>query len=115
MSKIRVDFSLVNMDGKYEFMCSGIKNLHKIHFRYDDATYHFDLDNLLLIREDKEKKSTFYFSKKRLRYELKVEKLQFEVPLWIKIEKKWKNGYEVSYQLEENDDVKNICISWVEE
>ena len=115
MSKIRVKFSLVNMDEKYEFMCLGLQNLHKIHFHYDEVSYHFNIDDLLFIREDKEKKSTFNFAKKKLVYELKKENISFEASLLVRKLNFQGNKFEVVYQLDETEDLIKIDMNWMEE
>ncbi len=97
----------------FEFETKGFLDKNIINFSYNNTKYIFNIDKLMLIKEDNDSILKFNFKEKILYLHDKLLKKEFNLKILIKNLQIFKNDIIISYQIEE--EIFSLLISFKEE
>ncbi|MDD5979645.1 MAG: hypothetical protein PUC23_00850 [bacterium] len=97
----------------FEFETKGFLDKNIINFSYNKTKYIFNIDKLMLIKEDNDSILKFNFKEKILYLHDKLLKKEFNLKILIKNLQIFKNDIIISYQIEE--EIFSLLISFKEE
>ncbi len=97
----------------FEFKTKGFLDKNVLNYNYDNTKYEFNLDKLVLIKEDNSSILKFDFKDKILYLHDKLLKKELSIKILIKHLQIFKNDIIISYQIEE--EIFSLLISFKEE
>lgn len=97
----------------FAFETKGFLEENVLNFNYDNTTYMFNIDKLVLTKEDNDSILKFDFKEKILYLHDKLLKKELSLKILIKHLQIFKNDIIISYQIEE--EIFSLLISFKEE